>query len=1119
MYGTTQIPVNTFNKVWIVPKSVGIYEHGQTAFIVNGHLKVMLEEDYLSMTKHNAISNTSSTSEAKQSQVNQLGSQIIRAIILPEIEKEINDGKNFATLRQIFYAQALAVWFKRNLKKALLNQVYANKGTVKGIDQNDVRTNELIYHQYLRAYKKGVFNFIQEDIDPVTQETMPRKYFSGGWDGAMMGQAEHLEALPVGVGDQATNFTDAEVLVENNGADAAALSTNANKVMARPQAADAAMTRRELLKMGLTAGFLFAFRAVRADVTKYEIVGHRHDAPGVAQEVAEKTIQLATKIRSGQISSKDVADYKIFIEKILADGQEDIKNDVKYRNWVKRNIKSIPALGVESSKEELEGDLQHIKPFMTLLRGIFSHIWPADSPERADQIGVYIFGAAEMLYENDTIKSETIVPLDNSDYKTKGLAAKARREELLKQMSDAHRGDFENFLKPWLEENKEPSDKQIQDRIQSYSPADKTLAPQIIEATKEQIDFLWTKRNKVVVDGISRMPEGSVIEFGDAHGPRFKEMLGKMGITVKLSEAKDKAMILQKVGPQELKEIVLPQETADQNKGNQDFAMQGEFQPNPEHHSKNTLKDTDIPKAPEAAFWNTVLPEQGKQDVSVAPSMIETLEKMFPGSESDIPKLVSSMESLPDEDKWKMVASIQLAFESGAEHNISVIQRAVDNMLSQIKQNEKIAVATARERKHKRNTAIATILSWALIFSTGHGLFHQVPLHPQAEVSAAAQIINVNDHYEKVIGEYLFVVDYHDDAPADYQAYEINPKTHLNHLRYQKDGRQIFWTDVGTGLRTKNTPPGFSQFFNEINKSPRLIFSAGQYYIVAGAGEGHLEYETESNGIWFDDTTQSWVAHPPTGFSVKPNPNAKNPTESHINGTTWILAQDVNPQTHYERIIGNNLFTVDYSDREAALYKVFPINNPAHSIYTMNADTHDGSWKDAHGNIVEDIPTGFSEFFNGINKSYRVVYGKDVNGNETTEIYAADGHLNYSSDYVNDYLFDRDKQIPVSVDDLPGYSNFINSMGGRINANPANPPGDGAMLIKSKTDVEGGIDLSQQDAAMHVVKDANGGVTVNVDPALIERVEREGLSRVYPVIVDMHPADARSIFGVSVLAH
>jgi len=228
MYGTTEIPVNTFNKVWIVPQSVGIYEHGQTAYIVSGHLKVMLEEDYLSLTKHTAIS---SRNETNQSEVNQLGFKIIRSIILPEIEKEINDGKNFATLRQIFYAQALAVWFKNNLKQALLNQVYANKDTVKGIDQNDTATNEAIYHQYLRAYKKGVFNFIKEDIDPVTQETLPRKYFSGGYEEEALEGAEHSVNLPAGEASEAVHDFDLAVLAVT------------------PQ--DAAMINRRLVLTGL----------------------------------------------------------------------------------------------------------------------------------------------------------------------------------------------------------------------------------------------------------------------------------------------------------------------------------------------------------------------------------------------------------------------------------------------------------------------------------------------------------------------------------------------------------------------------------------------------------------------------------------------------------------------------------------------------------------------------------------------------------------------------------------------------------------------------------------------------------------------------------------------------
>ncbi|MBI3601302.1 MAG: fructose-bisphosphate aldolase class I [Candidatus Omnitrophica bacterium] len=114
-----------------------------------------------------------------------LGSQIVREIILPELEKEVNTGKNFALLRQIFNSQILATWYKKNLKEALLNQVYADKSTVKGVNLSDPSVKEQIYQQYLKAYKKGVFNYIKEEPGAAGQ-TIPRKYFSGGFDSALV---------------------------------------------------------------------------------------------------------------------------------------------------------------------------------------------------------------------------------------------------------------------------------------------------------------------------------------------------------------------------------------------------------------------------------------------------------------------------------------------------------------------------------------------------------------------------------------------------------------------------------------------------------------------------------------------------------------------------------------------------------------------------------------------------------------------------------------------------------------------------------------------------------------------------------------------------------------------
>ena len=95
-----------------------------TAFVVDSHLKHVskLEEDYLALTKHTPPT-------LKQPKRILITSNIVKQIILPKLENEVNQGKNFANLRQIFYSLILAKWYKQALRQALLNQVC----TVTGI--------------------------------------------------------------------------------------------------------------------------------------------------------------------------------------------------------------------------------------------------------------------------------------------------------------------------------------------------------------------------------------------------------------------------------------------------------------------------------------------------------------------------------------------------------------------------------------------------------------------------------------------------------------------------------------------------------------------------------------------------------------------------------------------------------------------------------------------------------------------------------------------------------------------------------------------------------------------------------------------------------------------------
>lgn len=204
-FGTTNIPVNTFNKVWIVPSQAVVWEHDNSAYVVRSHLKVMLEQDYLSLNKHlnNNIFSGSGMDKQDAQATNAVGSDVVRAVVLPALEKEVNEGANFATLRQVFNSAILAAWYKQNLKQSILGQVYANKDKVAGIDLADRQVKQKIYERYLQAFKKGAFNFIREDNDPVTHQTVPRKYFSGGMSNmAMTTEVERGEFLQLPLPDQ-----------------------------------------------------------------------------------------------------------------------------------------------------------------------------------------------------------------------------------------------------------------------------------------------------------------------------------------------------------------------------------------------------------------------------------------------------------------------------------------------------------------------------------------------------------------------------------------------------------------------------------------------------------------------------------------------------------------------------------------------------------------------------------------------------------------------------------------------------------------------------------------------------------------------------------------------------
>ncbi len=195
-YGTTDIPMNTFNKIWIVPEKATVYEQEETAYVIESGLDVMLEEDFVALQKNLGKESygLDSLTVNEVEVVSGVSSEVIRDVLLPEIKKEINEGETFANLRQIYNSMILATWYKSTLKESFLGEVYVDKNKTKGVDTQDKKINQKIYTQYVESFKKGVYDYIKEDYDLATEQIIPRKYFSGGLnaqmsaDGSMMSE-------------------------------------------------------------------------------------------------------------------------------------------------------------------------------------------------------------------------------------------------------------------------------------------------------------------------------------------------------------------------------------------------------------------------------------------------------------------------------------------------------------------------------------------------------------------------------------------------------------------------------------------------------------------------------------------------------------------------------------------------------------------------------------------------------------------------------------------------------------------------------------------------------------------------------------------------------------------
>ena len=135
------------SKIWLKPEKSVIYENSNTAFITESVIDVQSDP----------------TPESK-----------VPNPLLPAIKQQVNHGKHFARLRQIYHSQILAAWFKQKFINTYY-RAYIDKNKVSGIDTAEKDAEEKIWQLYCKSFKKGVYDLSV----PISKKSVKR-FFSGG---------------------------------------------------------------------------------------------------------------------------------------------------------------------------------------------------------------------------------------------------------------------------------------------------------------------------------------------------------------------------------------------------------------------------------------------------------------------------------------------------------------------------------------------------------------------------------------------------------------------------------------------------------------------------------------------------------------------------------------------------------------------------------------------------------------------------------------------------------------------------------------------------------------------------------------------------------------------------
>jgi len=170
-----KIPVIT--RLWIVPKSTEVYEKENQLYIVKSRLKVQLEPAYLSQS--------AKLKNKRGKELQDFAAELLEELVLPQLNKRVNESYAYADLRDIYNALILAHWYKEGFGSGYNSlQQIVNYQVLNDVETDYASTPDEIYQSYVKSIKESQYSFTETETLSSSFYTniTTRHYLSGGVD-------------------------------------------------------------------------------------------------------------------------------------------------------------------------------------------------------------------------------------------------------------------------------------------------------------------------------------------------------------------------------------------------------------------------------------------------------------------------------------------------------------------------------------------------------------------------------------------------------------------------------------------------------------------------------------------------------------------------------------------------------------------------------------------------------------------------------------------------------------------------------------------------------------------------------------------------------------------------